>query len=286
MIQIRCSGECDGVAINHVVRDCDFTKAVSFFRNEYQIHYMFGGERIFYSEMASFAMPEGTMAFVDKKKIPFTNIIGGHFHNRFLIQIHEKWLREAGEVLGVDLIACLERWHGVMEFTNQERDYIEARLMEMEEAMNADTELTSVRVKSSLIALFIFLMEGAGERPGELRMPKNKMLRYIKVREIVVYIIEHCRKINSLDELAGIFYLDKSYLSRIFKEVTNFTVNEFINVQRIGQARDFLLNTDLSILEISRRLGYESQSYFDRVFLKYVGCSPQQYRKMKRKNDK
>ena len=116
-------------------------------------------------------------------------------------------------------------------------------------------------------------------------MPNGKMLRYAKAREIIQYIMEHYSEVYGLEDLAGIFYMDKSYLSRIFKEVTNFTVNEFINCQRIGHARDMLLDESLSMEEISQRLGYERLSYFDRVFKKYVGMSPLQYRKSKRKKN-
>jgi YesN/AraC family two-component response regulator len=94
--------------------------------------------------------------------------------------------------------------------------------------------------------------------------------------------MEHYSEIYGLEDLAGIFYLDKSYLSRIFKEVTNFTVNEFINLQKIDHARNLILDDSLSIEDISKKLGYERLSYFDRVFKKYVGMSPLQYRKSRK----
>lgn len=47
------------------------------------------------------------------------------------------------------------------------------------------------------------------------------------------YIVEHCTERISLEDLAGRFYINKFYLSRIFKEVTSFTINDYLNVNRI-----------------------------------------------------
>ena len=162
---------------------------------------------------------------------------------------------------------------------------MEQKLKKMEEVMGQKRAFASAEVKNLLISIIISMLYGAGTRCAEYHMPNGKMLRYAKAREIIQYIMEHYSEVYGLEDLAGIFYMDKSYLSRIFKEVTNFTVNEFINCQRIGHARDMLLDESLSMEEISQKLGYERLSYFDRVFKKYVGMSPLQYRKSKRKKN-
>ena len=97
------------------------------------------------------------------------------------------------------------------------------------------------------------------------------MMRYMKVHDITDYIVGHCEEISSLDELARLFYIDKSYLSRIFKEVTNFTVNEFINCQRIGKARLLLAETEKTMEEVAKELGYDSLAY---GILYYVWAEP------------
>ena len=149
----------------------------------------------------------------------------------------------------------------------------------MEEVLRQKKPYAAAEVKKMILSIFIMILNGAGTKPSEYNMPKGKMMRYVKVAEIIHYIMEHYSEIYGLEDLANIFYLDKSYLSRIFKEVTNFTVNEFINRQRIDHAKNLLLEDSLSMEDISKRLGYERLSYFDRVFKKYTGLSPLQYRK-------
>ena len=58
--------------------------------------------------------------------------------------------------------------------------------------------------------------------------------------------------------------MSKSYLSRVFKECTGYTVNEYINVNRIQQARKLLAETPLPVSDIASSLGYESVTYFER----------------------
>lgn len=285
MKDVLFAGKCDGIGMSHVARDCDLTETIGFYKNEYQIYYILDGERFFYLGNKSYRMKKGTITFIDKKQIPFTNVIGGKYHERVLIEVDEKWLVSAGKVMELDLIGFFTDFHGVYELEEKYQALFQKKLNRMEETLGQEKAFAPAEVKNILLSMIIAMLYGAGRRSGEYNMPQGKMMRYEKVREIIGYIMEHSSEVYGLEDLAGLFYMDKSYLSRIFKEVTNFTVNEFINCQRIGHARELLLNESLSMEEISKKLGYERLSYFDRVFKKYVGISPLQYRKAKRKEN-
>jgi len=73
--------------------------------------------------------------------------------------------------------------------------------------------------------------------------------------------------------------ISKSVLYKLFSTSSEYTVSEYINRQRIAAAKRMLLQTDMSIEEISKKCGYTSSDYFGRVFKKFVKLSPQQYRK-------
>lgn len=286
MKNVIFAGKCNGVGISHVERDCDFLESTGFYRNEYQIHYMLEGERFFYIGKKGCSMSKGTLSFIDKEQIPFTNVIGGEYHNRILVELEEHWLIQVSEAMEVDLCSFFRKNHGVILVHEEKRKMIELLLFKIEEVLAKEEATAQAEVKIYILEIILMVMKGAGVKPAEYNIPEGKMKRYVKVREITNYIIDHYAEIYGLEDLANILYMDKSYLSRIFKEVTNFTVNEFINCQRIGHAREYLLDSDLSIKEVSDKLGYESISYFDRVFKNYVGISPLQYRKSKLKERK
>lgn len=289
MVNLIYSKGFKGMGISHVERDCDFTKTETYYKNQYQIHYILKGERYFYSEHGNYQMKKGTLALVDKKQIPYTNIVGGDYHERFLLEIDEKWLLELGNVFGYNFEKIFDQKQGVWELSAEKQEKMQQFIQKFEtDDYGKQTKLEEVMKKNELLSFFDFIIQEVQTKAVELKQPMSKMQRYAKVREIVRYLIEHCCELNSLEEVADLYYLDKSYLSRIFKEVTNFTVNDFIHYQRIGQAREMIIDPEISIAEMSEKLGYTSQSYFCRVFEKLTGMSPLQYRKSKlnKKEDK
>ena len=68
------------------------------------------------------------------------------------------------------------------------------------------------------------------------------------------------------------------YLALGFRGVTGFTINDYLNVNRIKKAHRLLLETDDSITSIAEQLGYENITYFERVFKKYRNMTPLKYR--------
>lgn len=82
----------------------------------------------------------------------------------------------------------------------------------------------------------------------------------------------------TLDDVAQHVYLSRSYLSSVFKEETGESLFAYINKVRVDKSKQFLLNKNLSLLEISSMCGFEDQSYFTKVFKKATGISPGAYR--------
>ena len=70
--------------------------------------------------------------------------------------------------------------------------------------------------------------------------------------------------------------------SRLFKEMTGLSPNNFVIYSRIDQAKALLTTTDLSVAEISAQVGYPNSSNLITLFTQRVGCSPSQFRKENR----
>ncbi len=80
------------------------------------------------------------------------------------------------------------------------------------------------------------------------------------------------------------FYADKlfittNYLNKITKEVLGSTAKKYILNKTIGESKNLLTYTSLSIAEISDRLNIETPSYFVRMFRKHTGITPKEFRK-------
>ena len=86
----------------------------------------------------------------------------------------------------------------------------------------------------------------------------------------------------SLDKLAGELYVNKSYLLRVFKEITGYTPLHYHNKVRCDRAMALLEEGITSIADIGEKVGFASASHFTRVFKNTVGMTPSQYAKTHR----
>ncbi|WP_083613367.1 response regulator [Paenibacillus sp. P46E] len=82
----------------------------------------------------------------------------------------------------------------------------------------------------------------------------------------------------SIARIAEEVYLTPNYISLIFKKETGETLTDFITRIRIDKAKELLHSTDLKVMEIAERVGYDNPHYFSTVFKKIVGKHPLKYR--------
>ena len=95
------------------------------------------------------------------------------------------------------------------------------------------------------------------------------------------YIDRHFMEELSVDDLSARVHMSTSGLAHQFKKRFGFAPIQYIIRRRIGEAQALLVSTDLSITEVSARIGYDNISYFNNQFKKFTGLSPQSYRKYK-----
>ncbi len=94
------------------------------------------------------------------------------------------------------------------------------------------------------------------------------------------YIDRHIYEKLNVELICSKLKVSSSYLSKIFKEEKKMTLGEYARDRKIEIAKGVLATTEKSIAEIALMFAFNSQSHFGRVFLKVVGSTPAQYRKM------
>lgn len=99
------------------------------------------------------------------------------------------------------------------------------------------------------------------------------------IRKIMDYMEENYQDPISLDDLAEHVQLSKEYMCTIFKKSMRQTIMQALLTVRISRARLFLIQyPEKKVQEIARMCGFESPSYFGKVFKKEVGVTPENYR--------
>ena len=97
------------------------------------------------------------------------------------------------------------------------------------------------------------------------------------------YIEEHVTDAITAEVLAERLGYTPHYFTRLFKAETGFTVKDFILRTKIDEAKCLLINTEMSVLNISESLKFSSQSYFTHQFERVEGMTPSQFRQKNQK---
>ncbi len=79
-------------------------------------------------------------------------------------------------------------------------------------------------------------------------------------------------------DMAARHHISVSTLRRIIHEYTGFPLNEFLHRLKAAEAKNILLNSELTVKEVGEALGYKDTFYFSRVFKRITGLSPRNYR--------
>ncbi len=97
---------------------------------------------------------------------------------------------------------------------------------------------------------------------------------------IVKYIDENYSGDIGLVDIATRFYISPNYLCSVFKKETNIPLNSYIKKIRVEKARLCLLESDMPINDISRKVGFKASKHFYGSFKKYFVLTPFKYRKI------
>ncbi len=107
---------------------------------------------------------------------------------------------------------------------------------------------------------------------------KSSRMSDYYIKESVNYIERNFQNDISIEEIASVVGIDRSYFGKIFKKVMGQTPQEFLINYRMIKATELLKLTSLSIADIGNAVGYPNQLHFSKAFKKIYGVSPKMWR--------
>ncbi len=141
-----------------------------------------------------------------------------------------------------------------------------------------DSPQLDMLLKSELLRLF-WLLENCGDI---FIKAKNKPDFSEVMRPAIEYINENYCENITIQQLADIVHLSKSYFMGRFKQATGVGTIEYITQLRVKKACRLLSESGMGAAEIAFECGFRNLSNFNRQFRKAVGCTPVEYRKINR----
>ncbi len=151
-------------------------------------------------------------------------------------------------------------------------------MMHMEPFMNVKDRIAQTFDLASVAEIRDFLLTLMGEATSTLERIRTSTVSR-QIQSVVDFVQTKLSDPSlSLHETSKHFYFNASYLSRIFKQHTGMSFREFVNKQRIEQARKYLDDPNAKAYEVGVRVGIDDPNYFSTLFKKYTGMTIKQYR--------
>lgn len=133
--------------------------------------------------------------------------------------------------------------------------------------------IASAIITQILTNLIILRMKG-GEQQPTLEAPS-----YPESIQQAIYFMENNFSYPlKLEDIAKETMLSTYYFSRLFKRATGYSVMEYLQKFRMNQAKNLLINKNISINEVASQCGFSEQSYFGKMFKRYEKQTPRAYR--------
>ena len=132
------------------------------------------------------------------------------------------------------------------------------------------------RLKAMELLLYLAAWETQGPRETPPYLERGMVERVDAIRRFAAEHLD-CRMTQA--QIASRFHISLTALKRTFRSTYGLTLDAYLREQRISAAKRLLLETELPVSEIARRVGYESHSQFTSVFHSSQGQTPVQFRR-------
>ncbi len=168
-------------------------------------------------------------------------------------------------------ISILEKWKDILVFSDTQNTAHILRKFKNYPEKNSDPYFAA-NLEIDLKRLFIEVIQCSQE--NIVTSGYN-----VYVRKAIKFIETNYRRDITVKNVADDLGISASHLQRIFKQAYGKTILGFLNEVRINKAKQLIIDTNMSIAEISENIGFNSTQAFNARFKDFVGLSPVNFRK-------
>lgn len=159
------------------------------------------------------------------------------------------------------------------EYLNEKEGFIDEKREISNVFINFETRFGNMDEVEEWLSRFICHIFAA----EEVGAPTNRNKAVVKALEIIE---EEYNKDIGLSYICEKLNISETYFSKLFKEECGKNFKDYLTFLRIEKAKEFLTDHNLTISEISFMVGYNNYNQFSKMFKRYEGISPLEYRIM------
>ena len=275
--------------VNEHVSGCDQFESHS----THEIYFFEEGECKYLIQNRIYELEPGDIILLDGLTLHKSNPLSPDTYVRSMIHFSPAWLESMLPILGIPnlldpfqkLNNCIlrTRFDASGQYVAKKIKWISKRLevidQEYRRTGNINVILES-ELKLEFLQLLLYIYKIS--ECEHLRIKQKKTEKKQHAENIASWINRYYSEKISLERIAKELNLNKYYVSHVFKEVTGYTVMQYVMECRLIQVKYLLeMRPDLSLEEIFTSTGFESGAHFSRFFKEKMGVTPTSYRKKK-----
>ena len=147
--------------------------------------------------------------------------------------------------------------------------------LSIDEAMNSSLPYWELTVQGNINLLFAYIMQNSLTSSSALHSESRDFC--IKVSK---YLKDHYKEKLTSSTIAEELNFHQGYFCRIFKKNFAMCFSDYLNMYRLEKAKSLLTKSELSITDIAYEVGYDSPSYFTKIFRLQNSVSPKKFREL------
>lgn len=268
-----------GFFIEHAKRLSPLNMKNDHYHPQYEIYFLLSGDRNYFIHDRVYDVQKGDLVLISSNVLHRSVDGYSDSHERLLIEFDISFFD--GFLVNyndLSLLNAFSKDNSILRLDMSEKKDFENCFFKIIQESKENNIENNIALKVYFLELLLMINKFHGksnhvefDHPSELHK---------KISEIISYINLNYMHDIGLDTVAREFFLSTAHLSRAFKKITGFSFIEYLNNLRIKEAQKLLLETKLSISEISTKVGYQSSTHFGRMFKAITGNSPREYKKL------
>ena len=240
--------------------------------NAFELYYIIKGEREYFIEDEFFKLSEGDLVIIPQHLLHRTE---GKGASRFLVYFSLDYLKK---YFTDNMIECLSIhrpivFHPEDNLKEQFNLMLNTLLVEYNKVIKENRDPLAEPLLAGFLYQILFTITSGHNAYVPHEYSDGR------IGSIIKYINENYSQITDLEEIASHFYISKYHLCRIFNQNLGIPLITYLNTIKIRKACEMIRTNKSSLTEIAMKCGFNSSSYFCKVFKSEKGVSPTEYKR-------
>lgn len=246
------------------------------YENVYQILFLINGRIRYQVGDKEYEVSKGGMIVLNTLEEHTLKVLE-YPYERYIIQIRPDFFQQEvkyPEVIAVFIKRPADFSH-LLRVAEPIWNYLYDIIKEMEREYREKKKYWELYVGADLRRMFITIFRECADVLSIMKIGTGVTVAY----NVMNYLNHHFTENVTVDSVAGALFLNKDYISHVFKEETGFSLIGYVISLRINQAKLLLSETNRSVTDIATACGYTDFAYFSKQFKQHTKLSPSQFRK-------